>query len=104
MALYRLSAVIPSDMVGSMMDALHASGVADFQCVPVDAPEATRGRRGRPRGGGTAKRAGTRAKAAIKYRSRKTPTLKWSGRGMTPKWMREEMKGTKLKKDDFLIA
>ena len=27
----------------------------------------------------------------------------WSGRGVTPVWMREEMKGTKLKKDDFLI-
>jgi DNA-binding protein H-NS len=26
------------------------------------------------------------------------------GRGVTPVWMREEMKGTKLKKDDFLIA
>ena len=25
------------------------------------------------------------------------------GRGMTPIWMREEMKGTKLKKNDFLI-
>jgi DNA-binding protein H-NS len=29
--------------------------------------------------------------------------VKWSGRGMTPIWMRDEMKGTKLKKDDFLI-
>ena len=30
-------------------------------------------------------------------------TLKWSDRSMTPVWMREEMKGTSLKKDDFLI-
>ena len=43
-------------------------------------------------------------KAAPKYRSRKDAKVVWSGRGVTPVWMREEMKGTKLKKDDFLIA
>jgi DNA-binding protein H-NS len=48
-------------------------------------------------------RKGKRAKAAPKYRSRKDTSVTWSGRGMTPVWMREEMKGTKLKKDDFLI-
>jgi DNA-binding protein H-NS len=48
-------------------------------------------------------RKGKRAKAAPKYRSRKNSSVTWSGRGMTPVWMREEMKGTKLKKDDFLI-
>ena len=47
---------------------------------------------------------GTRRKAAPKYRSRKNSKIVWSGRGVTPVWMREEMKGTKLKKDDFLIA
>jgi DNA-binding protein H-NS len=46
---------------------------------------------------------GTRKKAEPKYRSRKDPKILWSGRGVTPIWMREEMKGTKLKKDDFLI-
>ena len=46
---------------------------------------------------------GKRAKAAPKYQSKKDRSVKWSGRGMTPIWMREEMKGTKLKKDDFLI-
>jgi DNA-binding protein H-NS len=46
----------------------------------------------------------TRKKATPKYRSRKNPKVVWSGRGVTPVWMREEMKGTKLKKDDFLIA
>lgn len=46
----------------------------------------------------------TRKKAPPKYRSRKSPKTVWSGRGVTPVWMREEMKGTKLKKDDFLIA
>lgn len=48
-------------------------------------------------------RKGRRAKAKPKYQSKKDRSLKWSGRGMTPIWMREEMKGTKLKKDDFLI-
>ncbi len=46
---------------------------------------------------------GTRKKAVPKYRSRKNPKTLWSGRGVTPIWMREEMKGTKLKKEDFLI-
>jgi DNA-binding protein H-NS len=46
---------------------------------------------------------GKRAKAAPKYQSKKDKSVKWSGRGMTPIWMRDEMKGTKLKKDDFLI-
>jgi DNA-binding protein H-NS len=48
-------------------------------------------------------RAGKRAKAKPKYQSKKNKSVKWSGRGMTPVWMREEMKGTKLKKEDFLI-
>jgi DNA-binding protein H-NS len=48
-------------------------------------------------------RAGKRAKPKPKYQSRKDKSLKWTGRGMLPVWMREEMKGTRLKKDDFLI-
>jgi DNA-binding protein H-NS len=48
-------------------------------------------------------RTGKRAKAKPKYQSKKKSSLKWSGRGMLPVWMREEMKGTKLTKDDFLI-
>ena len=48
-------------------------------------------------------RAGKRAKAKPKYQSKKTKSLKWSGRGMLPIWMREEMKGTKLTKEDFAI-
>jgi DNA-binding protein H-NS len=47
--------------------------------------------------------AGKRRKAKPKYQSKKNPSVKWSGRGMTPVWMREEMKGTKLTKDSFLI-
>jgi DNA-binding protein H-NS len=63
-------------------------------------------RRGRPPGSGAAKaakKAGTRRKATPKYRSKANPKLLWSGRGVTPVWMREEMKGTKMKKEDFLI-
>jgi DNA-binding protein H-NS len=52
---------------------------------------------------GGAKKKRTRRKATPKYRSRKNPKIVWSGRGVTPVWMRDEMKGTKLKKDDFLI-
>ena len=48
-------------------------------------------------------RKGTRKKAEPKYRSRKNAKTVWSGRGVTPIWMREEMKGTKLKKENFLI-
>ena len=48
-------------------------------------------------------RKGKRAKAAPKYQSKKNKSIKWTGRGMLPTWMREEMKGTKLTKDDFLI-
>ena len=48
-------------------------------------------------------RTGKRAKAKPKYQSKKDKSLKWSGRGMTPVWMREEMKGTKLTKENFLI-
>jgi DNA-binding protein H-NS len=48
-------------------------------------------------------RTGKRAKAKPKYQSKKDKSVRWSGRGMTPIWMREEMKGTKLKKEDFLI-
>jgi DNA-binding protein H-NS len=48
-------------------------------------------------------RKGARTKPEPKYQSKKDRSLKWSGRGMLPVWMREEMKGTKLTKDSFLI-
>ena len=44
-----------------------------------------------------------RAKPKPKYQSKKNKSLKWTGRGMLPTWMREEMKGTKLTKESFLI-
>ena len=49
-------------------------------------------------------KAGKRAKPKPKYQSKKDKSLKWTGRGMTPVWMRDEMKGTKLTKDSFLIS
>ena len=48
-------------------------------------------------------RTGKRRKPEPKYRSKKDARLKWTGRGMLPTWMREEMKGTKLTKEDFSI-
>jgi DNA-binding protein H-NS len=44
-----------------------------------------------------------RAPAKPKYQSKKQRGLRWSGRGLMPIWMRDEMKGTKLTKEDFLI-
>jgi DNA-binding protein H-NS len=46
---------------------------------------------------------GGRAKPEPKYQSKKDKSLKWTGRGLMPRWMREEMKGTKLTKDNFVI-
>jgi DNA-binding protein H-NS len=48
-------------------------------------------------------KAGRRKKPEPKYQSKKNKSLKWTGRGMQPTWMREEMRGTKLTKEDFLI-
>jgi DNA-binding protein H-NS len=48
-------------------------------------------------------RSGKRAKPKPKYQSKKNKSLKWTGRGMLPVWMRDEMKGTRLTKEDFAI-
>ena len=53
---------------------------------------------GRPRGSSLKGR-----KVPAKYRSRKDPKMTWAGRGATPRWMRDEMKAGKLKKEAFLI-
>jgi DNA-binding protein H-NS len=55
------------------------------------------------RAGASNPRAGRRRKPEAKYRSKKNARPKWTGRGMLPVWMRDEMKGTKLKKEHFLI-
>lgn len=46
----------------------------------------------------------TRVKPEPRYRSKKDKSLTWSGRGSVPRWMREEMKASKLKPGAFLIA
>jgi DNA-binding protein H-NS len=58
-------------------------------------------RRGRPPGRKRSKLKGR--KVAAKYRSKKDSKLTWAGRGATPRWMRDEMKAGKLKKEAFLI-
>jgi len=55
-------------------------------------------KRGRPRRSSLKGR-----RVAAKYRSKKDSKLTWAGRGATPRWMREEMKAGKLKKEAFLI-
>ena len=42
-------------------------------------------------------------KVAPQFRSKKNPKVVWSGRGVTPRWMKDEMRGTKLKKESFRI-
>jgi DNA-binding protein H-NS len=46
-------------------------------------------------------RTGQKINGRATYQSRKNPELRWSGRGLLPRWMRAEMKGTKLTKEDF---
>ena len=58
-------------------------------------------RRGRPAGKKGSKLKGR--KVAAKYRSKKDAKLTWAGRGATPRWMRDEMRAGKLKKEAFLI-
>ncbi len=38
-----------------------------------------------------------------RYRSRRDFEKVWTGRGQLPRWMREEMAGTRLTKEDFRI-
>ncbi len=57
-------------------------------------------RRGRPPGRRSALKG---RKVPPKYRSKKDPKITWAGRGAVPRWMRDEMKARKLKKEAFLI-
>ena len=57
-------------------------------------------RRGRPPGRKSTLKG---RKVAPKYRSKKDSKLTWAGRGATPRWMRDEMKARKLKREAFLI-
>jgi DNA-binding protein H-NS len=40
---------------------------------------------------------------AVKYRDPKNPENTWTGRGRMPRWMAAATKGSKAKKEDFLI-
>jgi DNA-binding protein H-NS len=49
------------------------------------------------------KRRKGKGSVAIKYRDPKNPGNTWTGRGRMPRWMVAATKGSKAKKDDFLI-
>src|ERR1700755_1849842 len=64
----------------------------------------TETKRGRPPDRKSGRGAALRGKkVAPQFRSKKDPKMVWSGRGVTPRWMVAEMKGTKLKKENFRI-
>ena len=65
------------------------SQLNDWNSNAEKAPKARRGRKGK--------------KVAPQFRSKKDPKVVWSGRGGTPRWMKAEMKGTKLTKESFRI-
>jgi DNA-binding protein H-NS len=56
--------------------------------------ELLEGKTGKSRGKGS---------VAIKYRDPSNPANTWTGRGRTPRWMVAAMKGSKAKKEDFLV-
>ena len=65
------------------------SQLTDWGSKAPKGPKVRKGRKGK--------------KVAPQFRSKKDPKVVWSGRGGTPRWMKEEMKGTKLKKENFRI-
>ena len=68
------------------------SQLTDWGSKEAKAPKGAKARRGRKG-----------KKVAPQFRSKKDPKVVWSGRGGTPRWMKAEMKGTKLKKESFRI-
>src|SRR4051794_33027147 len=40
---------------------------------------------------------------AVKYRDPKNPENAWTGRGRMPRWMTAATRGSKAKKEDFLV-
>jgi DNA-binding protein H-NS len=63
----------------------------------------TRQTRGPGRKGRKGRKSLKGRKVAAQFRSKKDPKVTWSGRGATPRWMKAEMKGTKLTKESFRI-
>jgi DNA-binding protein H-NS len=49
-------------------------------------------------------RRGRSGSVAPKYRDPSNPANTWTGRGRMPRWMAAAMKGSRVKKDDFLIG
>jgi DNA-binding protein H-NS len=49
------------------------------------------------------KRRKGKGSVAVKYRDPKNPENTWTGRGRMPRWMVAATKGSKAKKEDFLI-
>jgi DNA-binding protein H-NS len=49
------------------------------------------------------KRRKGKGSVAVKYRDPKNSENSWTGRGRMPRWMVAATKGSKAKKDDFLI-
>ena len=50
------------------------------------------------------KRRKGKGSVAAKYRDPKNPENTWTGRGRMPRWMVAATKGSKAKKEDFLIS
>jgi DNA-binding protein H-NS len=48
-------------------------------------------------------RGGKGGKVAPKYRDPKNPANTWTGRGRMPRWLAAATRGSKAKRDDFLI-
>jgi DNA-binding protein H-NS len=59
-------------------------------------------RRGRPREG-TQQQDQRRGPLPPKYRNPENPSEIWSGRGIAPKWLRDQMERTGKSRDEFLI-
>ena len=111
----KLAFDVQAEIISTLTDAYEtakksraADLMAQLQALGAAAPK----KRGRPAKFGKSVVNGRKAgrhplagrKAEPKYQSKKDPSLKWAGRGMTPKWMKAEMKGTKLNKEDFVIV
>jgi DNA-binding protein H-NS len=91
--------------MASMYESAKHSRAAELMAELSKLGISTEKKRGRPTGStnGKSKRGLAGVKVQARYRSKEDPSLTWAGRGMTPKWMKAEMRGTKLSKEDFAI-
>ena len=95
------------DQLSSMYESAKGSRAAQLMAELATLGAYTGKKRGRPAKAAKATNGSKHPlagrKAVAKYRSKKDPSLTWAGRGLPPKWMKAEMKGGKLKKEDFAI-